>query len=80
MPLLIGDEDMGSDCPLGSVAAVRLSRADIALVIDALLQAEMTLPLIDPRYREMKAVDHVRTRQLALADQLENLIAIEKTA
>lgn len=80
MPLLVGDRDRNSDDAPGSVLAVHLDRSDIALIIDALLQAEMTLPLIDPRYRHMKAIDHLRARQLSLADQLEEMIASEETA
>lgn len=80
MALLISDRAENVDPSLGSAIAVHLREADIALVIDALLQAEMTLPLLDPRYRTMKSIDHLRARQLALADQLEGLIANERCA
>lgn len=79
MTMLFGDRNSHSDELLGSVLSVQLSKADIALVIDALLQAEMTLPLLDPRYREMRSVDHLRARQLALADHLEELLARNRT-
>ena len=80
MPLIYGDRDGSGDRYPRSVVAVQLTKADIALVIDALLQAEMTLPLLDPRYKDMKPLDHLRARQLALADQLENLMADQRTA
>ena len=80
MAMLISNGGEGSNYDPGSVCVVHLSQSDIALVIDALLQAEMTLPLLDPRYREMKAVDHLRARQLALANQFEELLANERSA
>lgn len=52
-----------------------LSKADVALIIDALLQAEMTLPLIDRRYRAMKAIEALRAKQLLLANRLEDLMS-----
>ena len=78
MTLFMSDKTEGLAHVLGAPVTLRLSRADVALVIDALLQAEMTLPLLDPRYRSMKSVDRLRARQLALADQLEDLIADER--
>ena len=53
----------------------RLSRTEIAVIIDALLQAEMTLPLIDERNRSLMPVQRLRALQLALADRLEDILA-----
>ena len=80
MAVLISNGDEGPNHHLGAVCLVHLSQSDIALVIDALLQAEMTLPLLDPRYKDMRTVDHLRARQLALANQFEELLANERSA
>lgn len=59
----------------GETIHVDLSKADVAVIIDALLQAEITLPLVDRRYRAMKAVDVLRKHQLTLANRLEDLMS-----
>lgn len=52
-----------------------LSRAEVVAIIDALLQAEMTLPLLDGRNRHLPPVHRIRSLQLSLADRLEDLLA-----
>ena len=52
-----------------------LSRVEIAAVIDALLQAEITLPLVDTRNLALSRVERVRSLQLNLAHRLEDLLA-----
>lgn len=54
---------------------VDLSKAEMALIIGALLQAERTLPLIDRRYVNLKSLEGLRTQQLSLANRLEDIIA-----
>ena len=39
------------NCVRSPIASVAIDRADVALIIDALLQAKMTLPLSDERYK-----------------------------
>jgi hypothetical protein len=68
------------DCVRSPIVSVSIDRADIALIIDALLQAEMTLPLIDDRYKTMKVIDSLRERQLDLANSLEDLLAESSSA
>lgn len=52
-----------------------LSRMEMSVLIDALLQAEMTLPLIDKRNLSLTPLDWIRSLQLALANRLEDLLA-----
>jgi len=52
-----------------------LSRAEVVAIIDALLQAEMTLPLLDGRNRHLPHVQRIRSLQLSLANRLEDLLA-----
>lgn len=52
-----------------------LSKTEVVAIIDALLQAEMTLPLLDERNRSLKPVQRVRSLQLSLAHRLEDLLA-----
>lgn len=54
---------------------VALTRTEMALIIEALLQAEMTLPLLDRRYMSLKPLEHLRFQQLTLANQLEDMMA-----
>jgi hypothetical protein len=63
------------NCVRSPIVSVAIDRADIALIIDALLQAEMTLPLIDERHKTMRVIDSLRGRQLDLANSLEDLLA-----
>jgi hypothetical protein len=53
----------------------RLTRPEMVAIIDALLQAEMTLPLLDDRHGSLIPVQRLRSLQLALADRLEDLLA-----
>lgn len=55
--------------------AVSLDRAEVVLIIDALLQAEMTLPMIDRRHQSFGAMEGLRQRQLSLAERLEKALA-----
>ncbi|WP_146255996.1 hypothetical protein [Aestuariivirga litoralis] len=52
-----------------------LSRVEMAAVIDALLQAEITLPLVDTRNLSLSRIEWVRSLQLSLAHRLEDLLA-----
>lgn len=52
-----------------------LSRVEMAAVIDALLQAEITLPLVDARNLSLSRIERVRSLQLNLAHRLEDLLA-----
>lgn len=54
---------------------VKLTRTEMALIIDALLQAEMTLPLLDRRYMALKPLKQLRFQQLTLANRLEDVLA-----
>jgi len=63
------------NCVRRLIASVVIDRADVDLIIDALLQAEMRLPLIDERYKTMKVIDSPPERQLVLANSLEDLLA-----
>lgn len=54
-----------------------LSRVEMAAVIDALLQAEITLPLIDARNLSIPHIERIRSLQLNLAHRLEDLLAEE---
>lgn len=53
---------------------VDLTPEEVALIIDALLQAEMTLPFLDTCYRAMDPIHALRAHQLALANRLEDLM------
>lgn len=75
MPVPANEVDVPSADQLNAPVRLDLTRTDLALIIDALLQAEMTLPLIDRRYRAMKAIESLRVHQLALANRLEDLMA-----
>lgn len=55
----------------------RLSKYEIVTIIDALLQAEMTLPLLDERNRSRAPVQRLQSMQLALAERLEDLLAAD---
>ena len=61
--------------PLKQCFPVELTRTEMALVIEALLQAEMTLPLLDRRYMTLKPVVSLRSQQLSLANRLEDVLA-----
>lgn len=61
--------------PLRECFEVDLTRADMALIIEALLQAEMTLPLLDQRFAALQPVESLRQQQLSLADRLEDIMA-----
>jgi len=52
-----------------------LSRVEMAAVIDALLQAEITLPLVDKRNISLDRIERIRSLQLSLANRLEDLLA-----
>lgn len=52
-----------------------LSRTEVVAIIDALLQAEMTLPLLDERHLPLTPVQRIRSLQLTLANRLEDLLA-----
>ena len=71
----MNQQSVKPNCVRSQTVSVSIERADIALIIDALLQAEMTLPLIDDRYKTMRAIDSLRERQLDLANSLEDLLA-----
>ena len=75
MSILLNEPLPASSQSTTDAVRVTLSKADVALIIDALLQAEMTLPLIDRRYRAMKAIEALRVNQLQLADRLEDLMS-----
>lgn len=73
-------------CPVAKASSVesewaeedfnpRLSRIEMAAVIDALLQAEITLPLIDQRNISLGRIEQIRSLQLSLANRLEDLLA-----
>lgn len=59
---------------------ISLTIPEIAAVVDALLQAEITLPLIDERHRKLKSIGHLRCLQLSLVDRLEDVLAGAKRA
>lgn len=61
--------------PLPPCFALTLTRDEIVVIIDALLQAEMTLPLLDARHEALHPVKELRALQLSLAERLEDLIA-----
>lgn len=75
MALSMSQQSVKPNCVQNSIVFVAIDRADVALIIDALLQAEMTLPLIDCRYKTMKVIDSLRGRQLSLANSFEDLLA-----
>jgi len=75
LEISINQQSVKPNCARSQTVSVSIERADIALIIDALLQAEMTLPLIDDRYKTMRAIDSLRERQLDLANSLEDLLA-----
>ena len=54
---------------------VSLTIPEIAAVVDALLQAELTLPLVDERHRNLNSIGHLRCLQLSLVDRLEDVLA-----
>jgi len=60
---------------LGQRSQVDLTQIEMALIIDALLQAEMTLPLLDQRYKTLKLIESLRFQQLSLANRLEAVLA-----
>ncbi|MCX7350484.1 MAG: hypothetical protein NTZ54_13495 [Alphaproteobacteria bacterium] len=74
MSMLMNDLRPHPGSTLSTTVSINLDRTDAALIIDALLQAEMTMPLIDARYRTMKAVESVCLRPLHLANLLEKLM------
>ena len=61
--------------PLKQCFHVELTRMEMAVIIEALLQAEMTLPLLDRRYLALKPVESLRHQQLSLATRLEDSLA-----
>lgn len=60
---------------LGRSSQVDLTDVEMALIIDALLQAEMTLPLLDRRYMALEPIKTLRDQQLSLANRLEDIMA-----
>lgn len=76
----MNQQSIKPNCVPSPIVSVVIRRADVALIIDALLQAEMTLPLIDERYKTMKVIDSLRERQLVLANSLEDLLAQNSSA
>ena len=75
MPTPVREEESQSDETAGQLVPVDLSQQDVAVIIDALLQAEVTLPLIDARYRSMDKLRTIRAHQLSLANRLEDVMA-----
>lgn len=69
------ETDVRSSDPLNARVRLELTKMDLALMIDALLQAEMTLPLIDRRHKALRAIESLRAQQLSLANRLEELLA-----
>ena len=53
-------------------AHIDLSRADLGLLIDALLQAESSLCVVDGCLVTARFIARMRAQQLALADRLED--------
>lgn len=51
---------------------VSLSRAEVAMIIDALLQARATLCIMDDRFVSVHIIEWMRAQQLLLADRLED--------
>lgn len=51
---------------------VALSRAEVAMIIDALLQARATLCIMDDRFVSVHIIEWMRAQQLLLADRLED--------
>jgi hypothetical protein len=80
MGMNMNQKSVKPSCVPSPIVSVAIGRADVALIIDALLQAEMTLPLIDERYKTMKVIDSLRERQMALANSLEDLLAESSSA
>jgi hypothetical protein len=60
---------------LGQSSQVDLTKVEMALIIDALLQAEITLPLLDRRHMGLKPIESLRLQQLSLANRLEDVMA-----
>lgn len=50
---------------------IDLSRVEIAVIVDALLRAELSLSLIDNRHSSIGEVASIRAMQFDLADKLE---------
>lgn len=75
MTNLMDDVDHRHTGALGQSSQVELTEVEIALIIDALLQAEMTLPLLDRRYMALKPIEILRDQQLSLANRLEDVMA-----
>lgn len=71
-------EDHTRDAPEAQPVAVPLTAPEMAAIVDALLQAERILPLIDGRHAALKSIGHLRCLQLSLADRLEELMASAK--
>ena len=59
------------DNRLSDARDVDLSRAEVAMLIDALLQARATLCLADARCVSVHLIKWMRAQQLLLAGQLE---------
>jgi hypothetical protein len=51
---------------------VALTRAEVAMIIDALLQARATLCIMDDRFVSVHIIEWMRAQQLLLADRLED--------
>ena len=51
---------------------VALRRAEVAMIIDALLQARATLCAVDDRFVSVRLIKWMRGQQLLLADRLED--------
>ena len=73
-------EHHGSGALDAQPVAVPLTAPEIVAIVDALLQAERTLPLIDERHAALKSIGHLRCLQLSLADRLEDVMASAKRA
>jgi hypothetical protein len=69
-----------TDCACQKQLTVALTIPEVVAVIDALLQAEVTLPLVDARHRALQSIPYLRSLQLAIADRLEDLMADMKLA
>jgi hypothetical protein len=62
------------DC-LSDASNVELSRAEVAMLIDALLQARATLCAADDHFVSTPLIEWMRAQQLLLADRLEDVMS-----
>lgn len=75
MTKLMDDVNDRGAAMLGQSSPVDLTQVEMAIIIDALLRAEITLPLIDRRHMGLRPVESLRHQQLSLAHRLEDVIA-----